>query len=176
MSAGPLHQRRELFWRHHKQAVLLGSRIQARIWIVAVGGAGVQRSIGNDLERTHGHQTVRAGEHVAGTQPAFDGLVQMFGVDTAHDSHLLAAGGRSPGPGVDIRGSFEVDDPDDAAGRNRLDGRTHPFVHQVRWCLLHPLQDRQQLELPEQAGGMVGLPDQCQRRGVQPATVQVVAE
>jgi hypothetical protein len=147
-------------------------RIAARVLVEAVGGAGVERAVGDELERTDSEQVVH---RLAAAQPEFDRTVEVLGVDAEVDAQRPGARLDAAGPGVEVPVHLEVDDAHDAAGGGGLGRGVRPAVEHLVGDRAEPTGDRERGFFDEHTRRVPGVPEQRQRRRVEPDGVQVAA-
>jgi hypothetical protein len=85
------------------------------IGLTAVCCAGVQRAVGDDLQRSHDQS--RVPERIAGTQSSGQRPVEVDGVGRRPHPQPGAAGGVPLAPPLEARLELVVDDPDDSPCR-----------------------------------------------------------
>ena len=159
--------------RHQQHPARALGRLRPGIGVVAVGGAGVQRAVGDDLQRAHGEQTAGAGDLVAGAQPARDRFLEVRRPDRAHDAQLPHPGGDPGHPAVELPWPLVVDHAHHPAGRGS-GGRLRGVAVQHRRRQLHePFHDRMPVRLPDHAGRVPAHAVPVGGRAVDPAAVQV---
>ena len=110
-------QRHQLLRRHQQHPARVGGAGEAGVGVVAVGGAGVQRAVGDDLERAHRQQAAGPGHDVAAAQAPRDRPVrpvERLGPHRRHHAQGARACGDPRRPGVELPRGLVVDDPDHA--------------------------------------------------------------
>ena len=147
---------------------------RARVGLDAVSRAGVERSVGEDLEGAHSEQPF-AVEHVARTIAGGDRRVEIGRVDTRVDAQATESIGETAPPIVDVPGHLELDDADDTAGRSLARGIREPLDERRLGNILQRCRHGEAVILDEHTGGVTGEAVLRERRRVEPRRVEVAA-
>ena len=171
--AARAQERQQLVRRHQQHTAGLRAG-QPGVGVVAAGRAGVERAVGDDLERPHRQQSAGARHDVAAAQTAGDRpvrAVQRLRPHRRHHPQRVGAPGDPGGPGVELPRRLVVDDPDHAP-RGRGPARVGaPAVEHGGGP--HVDHDRHPVPLADQPGGMVRHAVAGGGGRVEPAAVQV---
>jgi hypothetical protein len=90
---GPFEQRGQLIGAVVADSGRMCEAVRVGVRQAAVGGAGVERAVRDDLEWAHGGEPAGFGQGVAGAQPGADHGVEPVGVDRRADAELVDPGG-----------------------------------------------------------------------------------
>ena len=153
--------------------------VEPRVRVVAPRRAGVQRPVGEELERPAGEQpagVVRHAEHrLPGADAGGDRRVEVRRVDQGPHAQPAEPRGEPPDPRARRIVELEVADADDAAGRGTAGRLEHPFVELGG---RHVAQAHVEIEgrLLAQQPVRLGQPHHPERRRVRPDGVHVAAD
>ena len=169
VAGGVRHEGRESRRRHREDAV--GVRAgHALVRVVAVGGAGVEGAVRDDLERTLRDE---AGDRVAGVQVLADHAVEELLPDARPHAQPRGARGDAATPDGDVVGELQVHHPDDPARGGGGAGVVDELVGDVVRDVVDDRLQREPLGLAQEAGGVRTDAEEPQPRRRGPGAVQV---